>query len=320
MTRIILSIGAFVLAFGIFLGFTQNSTLAEIVIPFSNTDAGLDLVKRTDDKVVESAPDRGAEALVEIMTTAFYYMKIFLGIFAIVWIVWAGFYGVTTAGSGEKEIESAKKMVIYAILGLITMLLIEPFILDIVYGGGGNGVSYQKTSFNDLVAASKNLRIQVDGMVMFAKTILVFVAMAYVIYAGVKMMFSAGESDGVKTAKGMFLPIIFGIFIILFNEIIIDLVIYDIIFDGNKVQFSPDSQNALEFVRQLVGVLQYFLQFVGLLLFLYFLYGGFLYIASFGDSGAADKAKKIFKNAFIGMVILVLSFILMWSLLNWSIT
>lgn len=305
-----------IVAIGFFIPFFS---FAEIHIPFSNSDAGLELVRKTDDAIIAQAPDRGAAAIVEIITTIFYYMKIFLGIFAVIWIVYAGFYAVTTSGDGEKGLETSKKMITFMILGLSLMLLIEPFILDIVYGGGSGGLSYNDTSFNNLIQATKNLRIQVDGILLFFKTLLIFVAMAYIIYGGTKMMFSAGESESVESAKGMFFPIIFGIFIILFNEILIDKVLYDIVFDGEKVVFSPDSSNAIEFVRQLVGILQYFLQFVALLLFIYFIYGGWLYISSLGDSSAGENAKKIFTNSMIGMLIIIFSYVLMWSLINLDI-
>lgn len=305
-----------IVAIGFFIPFFS---FAEIHIPFSNSDAGLELVRKTDDAIIAQAPDRGAAAIVEIITTVFYYMKIFLGIFAVIWIVYAGFYAVTTSGDGEKGLETSKKMITFMILGLSLMLLIEPFILDIVYGGGSGGLSYNDTSFNNLIQATKNLRIQVDGILLFLKTLLIFVAMAYIIYGGTKMMFSAGESESVESAKGMFFPIIFGIFIILFNEILIDKVLYDIVFDGEKVVFSPDSSNAIEFVRQLVGILQYFLQFVALLLFIYFIYGGWLYISSLGDSSAGENAKKIFTNSMIGMLIIIFSYVLMWSLINLDI-
>ncbi len=305
--------------FGVVGTLFSTSAKAEINIPFSNSDAGLNVVQRTDDKVTEGAPDRGAEAIVEIITTIFYYMKIFLGFFAVMWIVWAGFYTVITAGN-EKNVETGKKMVIFSILGLSLMLLVEPFILDVLYGGGSGGLSYKDTSVNNLIQATKNLRIQVDGILLFLKTILIFVAMVYVIYAGTRMMFSAGDAEMVKSAKGMFFPIIFGIFIILFNEIIIDKVLYDIVFDGTTVTFSPDSSNAIELVRQLVGVLQYFLQFVALLLFLYIIYGGFLYVSALGDDKAGESAKKIFRNGVIGLIIIILSYVLMWSLINLDIS
>lgn len=52
------------------------------------------------------------------------------------------------------------------------------------------------------------------------------------------------------------------------------------------------------------------LGFLGVLLLIYFLYAGFLWMTSGGDSGQADKAKSYIKNAVIGLVIIVASFAL----------
>lgn len=63
--------------------------------------------------------------------------------------------------------------------------------------------------------------------------------------------------------------------------------------------------------QALVGtVINIILGFLGVLLLLYFLYAGFLWMTSGGDSTQADKAKQYIKNAIIGLVIIVTSFAL----------
>lgn len=52
------------------------------------------------------------------------------------------------------------------------------------------------------------------------------------------------------------------------------------------------------------------LGFLGVLLLLYFLYAGFLWMTSGGDTTQADKAKQYIKNAVIGLIIIVTSFAL----------
>ncbi len=63
--------------------------------------------------------------------------------------------------------------------------------------------------------------------------------------------------------------------------------------------------------EQIVGTaINIILGFLGVLLLLYFLYAGFLWMTSGGDSTQADKAKQYIKNAIIGLVIIVTSFAL----------
>lgn len=48
--------------------------------------------------------------------------------------------------------------------------------------------------------------------------------------------------------------------------------------------------------------------FLGVVLFGYFLYAGFLWTTAGGDTGQVDKAKSYIKNAVIGLVIVVTAF------------
>lgn len=58
------------------------------------------------------------------------------------------------------------------------------------------------------------------------------------------------------------------------------------------------------------NIIQIALGLLGVLLLLYFLYAGFLWMTSGGDSGQTDKAKGYMKSAVIGLVIIVTSFAL----------
>ena len=300
--------------------FLATSLSADLQIPFPANNAGL---AETDANAInlatEGAPDAGAEAIVGILSTLFYYLKLLLGIFVITWIVYAGVQILATAGNEEK-VENSKRIVLYGISSLVVMLLAEPLVLDIFYGGGDAGVSYLNTGINDLESAQDNIRIQLDGILQFFKTLLIFTAMGYVINVGVRMILAFGSDDLLTNAKGMFMPIVYGILMILFNEVFIDYIIYDIAFDGEEVEFSADSSNAQIFVEQLVGFLQYVLQFLGLIVFGFLIYGGMLYIISFGNEETAEKGKNIFINAFIAMFIILISYILMWSLVNFELS
>ena len=56
------------------------------------------------------------------------------------------------------------------------------------------------------------------------------------------------------------------------------------------------------------NIINIVLGFLGVLLLIYFLYAGFLWMTSGGDSTQADKAKTYIKNAVIGLIIILSSF------------
>lgn len=52
------------------------------------------------------------------------------------------------------------------------------------------------------------------------------------------------------------------------------------------------------------------LSFIGIVMFIYFLYAGFLYLTSAGDKDKAGTANKIMRSTIIGLVIVVVSYAL----------
>lgn len=58
------------------------------------------------------------------------------------------------------------------------------------------------------------------------------------------------------------------------------------------------------------GIINIMLGFVGILLLVYLIYGGFLWMTSGGSEDGAKKAKTMITNAIIGLLIVVASFAL----------
>lgn len=291
----------------------------DINIPFNSADAGLYVETSGEDIVAQIAPDDGANQMVDILVTIFHGMKWILGFLAFLWIVIAGVYMVANS-SDEGEAKKAKKMMKYSIAGLFLMLLVEPLVLDILIGGGnGNLDSTSVWDADRLKIVYDNFTIQTRGVLDFLKTFLVFIAMAYIIMSGVKMMTAFGNDEQLSSAKSMFLPIGVGLLVIAFNEFVVDYVLYNWMFDGTEVNYAPDEDNAKVLVEQIVNFFMYVLEFLALLVFIYLLYGGFLYITSLGEDDRASQGKDIVINALIGLLIIMFSYVLMMSILNFSI-
>lgn len=60
----------------------------------------------------------------------------FLGLIAVVMIIYGGFLYVTAAGNGEK-VESAKKIIMYSVIGIIIILLSFAIVNTILGAGTG---------------------------------------------------------------------------------------------------------------------------------------------------------------------------------------
>jgi len=290
-----------------------------IDIPFNSDKAGLFVETSGEDIVAQDAPDAGADQMVDILVTIFHAMKWVLGFLAFLWVIVSGVY-MTVNSSDESAVGKAKNMMKYSLAGLALMLLVEPLVLDIMIGGGNGGLdSTAVWDIDRMKIVYDNFTIQSRGVLDFIKTLLVFVAMAYIIMSGVKMMTAFGEEDKIGEAKSMFMPIIVGILVIVFNEFFVDYVLYNWMFDGEEVKYAPDGDNARVLIETIIGYLLYLLGFLALIAFVYLLYGGFLYITSLGEEEKASEGKAIVINAMIGFFILMFSYVLMMSILNFSI-
>jgi hypothetical protein len=76
-----------------------------------------------------------------------------------------------------------------------------------------------------------------------------------------------------------------------------------------------DDTDVFKFIENGIA---YLLTFLGILLVIYFLYAGFLWMTAGGESGQVKKAKDIMQNATVGLVIIfsarVLAFFVLGAL------
>lgn len=92
-------------------------------------------------------------------------------------------------------------------------------------------------------------------------------------------------------------------------------------FNSNRIK---DSANKMGFnandsrqVEDIVGTVIYsVLTLLGVIFIVLIIYGGFLWMTAGGNDQEVTKAKKIIKNAAIGLVVIVLSYSLSWLILN----
>ncbi len=292
---------------------------AAITIPFANTDAGLEveLGENASKIVSQTNEDAGATLVVNILSKIFLILKATLGTIVVFWIIWSGVY-IIAGANDEERVKTGKQMLKYSVFGLAAMLLVEPLVLDIFYGGGE--IHTDTTGIGDIQKSTDNFRAEVSGVLDFVKTLLIFIAMGYIIKAGSQMIFAYGDEEKISSAKGIFFPMFLGFLLIMFNEVFIDEVLYKAVLKGDAVEFTlGDASGVSQFVIEIVAFLKYVLGFVALILFGFIVYGGFVVMTSMGDDEKLDSGKKILFNAIIGMIIILSSLVLMLSLVNFEV-
>ena len=96
-------------------------------------------ISPTDNPGAISSATGGQGSFRSLALTIVNFFLTFLGLIAVVMIIYGGFLYVTAAGNQEK-IESAKKIIMYAIIGIVVILL-SFAIVNTILGAGTGGAT-----------------------------------------------------------------------------------------------------------------------------------------------------------------------------------
>ncbi len=275
--------------------FVSGDVFAEIELPDP---------PKTNLSSFETPDGPGEETLSAAMQAVIDVIKALLGVIATAWIVWSGIL-LVTGGGNDEQIEKGKRGVTWGTLGLILALMVDTVIMDVFDGSGGFQFTDNPANMND--AIEEGLKLTLDAIQWF-KGLVIIGAVGFVIYSGIRTITALGDTEEINRQKTVFLWIGVGIIVILLNDVIIQEVLYPrILGDDMKVVYNP---NAVAGISQAVSLIKYFLQFLGVIAFVAFVYGGAKMISAFGNEEQIESGKKILISASIGIVVILMSFVI----------
>ena len=217
-------------------------------------------------------------------------------IFIGVGLIFIGMYAYQVVlGMGEDDqLSKEKENIMYAAMGFALVALAEPItkILDPI---GAENVTQvlQKSAFESVIM------LVVNALEVLLGTLLVLL----IFYAGMKMVTADGDDEAMGDAKNMFQYSFVGVIIIMIAKPLVTQVFYPQlgVVDIGKTQ-------AENFLAEAFGVLEYLLQFLGVLVFVSFVYASVNYLISASDDAKRESAKNILLWSVIGMVIILFSY------------
>ena len=299
------------LIIGLLLFFIGQADSLAFDIPFDQDNGHVAIDESPD--IRGEGSDKGTQKIAGAFMMATKYIRNILAFMAVLWIVWAGMQMVT-AGGNDEQIDKGKKGITWALIGLCIVMLLEPLVKDVLYGGGS--IEPGKVLDGNIQNSINTGKTEILAFLKWMEAILVVIAVAYIVISGIKMILALGDQEGTGKQKKALLWIAIGFIVILMNEVVIDKIFYKAILGGDgEVVFSTNSTKG---VGEFIGIIKYFLQFLALLAFVVFIYGGFLMILSYGNDEQSEKGKKIIFSAIIGIVIIVISYALTATLLSGS--
>ncbi len=78
----------------------------------------------------------------------------------------------------------------------------------------------------------------------------------------------------------------------------------------------PDSCKFSDFIGTINRIINWIISMAGVIFTVSFIYGGFLYVTSAGDTGKQGKAKDVLRSTLKGFVIILVSWLIVYTILH----
>lgn len=248
----------------------------------------------------------GSQLLSEGVEAAVNVIRLFLGVIAIIWILWNGMQ-MTLSGGNEEQVKAGKQAITWALLGLVLSLTLDSIIFGIL-----DLKNFQTAE--GVVNAGENATILILDALSWFQSLVIMAAVAFLLVSGWNMISAFGDTEKINQQKAVFTWVGVGIAVILLNTVIVQEIVYPYVLQGDEtIQYSP---NAARGIREITAILRYFLGFLAIIALAVLVYGGGLWISAFGDEERVETGKKAVKGAAIGIVIILTSYTLVATFIS----
>lgn len=160
-------------------------------------------------------------------------------------------------------------------------------------------------SLGSLIGLVINAVLSILGVLLFI----------YFVYAGFLWMTAQGDEKRVKQAKDIMKNALAGLIIIFLALSVVTFIAGQFSAGGNLGTSSTTYQDAVtgagftaanaDLAQNIGSIIAIVLNLLGVVLFVIFLYAGWLWMTAAGDSKATGKAKDMMRNAVVGLIIIL---------------
>jgi len=246
---------------------------------------------------------RGERQLNQVARTIAITLRNLIGGLAVLWIVISGIRMVLDQGD-ETVIEEQKRSIFWALIGLISIILMERAV-DLLYGAPG----IQRVALGEGTEAFSN---EVYGLVHFIEALMGTIAIFMIVISGIRTIVAQGEPDEIGKQRHAVLYIIAGLLLTALDEVVVK----NFFIVPTQKQYDQISQsNVVAVIDTLANVTEFILGFVGIIALGALIYGAGMMVMNYGDEEMAQKGKTIIKNAVIGIIIILSAYTIVATLI-----
>jgi hypothetical protein len=256
-------------------------------------------------------------------------IRYIIGAIAILFIVYAGVKMVV--GYGNEEVYTKQRnTILYSIIGLaIVGLSGEMANILSVSCPEFTDPTMQKLSCtqggflrnpNEIVRTSVLFNQTTKLVITFVKYFIGAVTVLMIVRNGMRLVSMGSDDTKVAQDKKNLFYSILGLILIIVSDSIINNVFYKI--DLTQYPSTSGAQpgvDAVQGVKEIVGVTNFIVSIVGPLAVLVLVAGGIMYMTAGGDDAKSGKAKKMIFSALIGIVIIYGAFAIVSTFISGNI-
>ncbi|MFA5854901.1 MAG: pilin [Candidatus Gracilibacteria bacterium] len=235
--------------------------------------------------------------------------RIIVGALAVLFIVIAGF-SMVIVGDNEEGVKEKRKVITYSVIGLMMISIAGP-VAEVFDYRNGNFMSDPE----QFVERSQLFSSATLLVITFLKYLLGSLATLMLIRSGAILVMSSDNEEEVTREKKNILYIAAGLFLVVVSSLVVNKIFYNVEFNdaANTTRITLD-QN--ELMRQIIGVVNLMVSFVGPIMMLGLVASGVLYLTSAGNDERMGLAKKIMVNSVIGIVVIYGAFALVSTVIS----
>jgi len=229
------------------------------------------------------------------ITSAIYYAEDFvkyaMSTVAVLTLIISGVRLVTAGRHTEEESKKQKEHILYAIIGLMIIIVADPFIKTVFFGEQGEIFSSQTT----LQAAAQAGSAQIRGIYEVMAYVSGAIAILMIVVAGFRYSASGGNEDNMEKAKRQIYYAVIGLMLIGIAE----FAVKDVLFPQQGAVI-PDVEKTKMLIINITNFISGFLTTIAAIMYIY---AGYIYVTAFGNEDATGKAKKVIIGATIGLFV-----------------
>jgi len=263
-----------------------------IRIPFGHEDTG---IKLPNIEVVPSDVPEGTSAGVvgfrRLLSTVSDLLTLILGPVALIILFVAAYQLITAQAQASEEMQKQKLNVAYLLLGLVIFALSSNFVYNFLFISEGEFLLEETAAVEVASAAVVRIKQLLNIFLSFSGAGAIFM----LVVASLRLIVNPGTEEVIEKQKKIVGYTIVGIIIISLSETMInDIVFPNAGYQGVQVE---------AFERQLQGLSNFLLGFLGIIIFVTFVISGVILVIHYGNEDVLGKVKTTLKNVLIGALV-----------------